>query len=64
MGLLDALLSLIGGSGKSPSEMSDRELQRKLDNSVGKNTGESLASRASYIREGEKRGISANQDKK
>ena len=64
MGLLDALLSLIGSNSKRPSEMSDRELQRKLDSGVGKNTGESLASRASYIREGEKRGLSANQNKK
>lgn len=64
MGLLDALLSLIGSGSKSPSEMSDSELQRKLDRGVGKNTGESLASRANYIKEGEKRGISANQNKK
>jgi hypothetical protein len=61
MGLLDILF---GGGNKSPSEMSDRELQRKLDRGVGKNTGESVASRASYIREGEKRGISADQKKK
>lgn len=64
MGLLGALLDLVTGSGKTPSEMSDRELQRKLDRGVGKNTGESISTRASYIREGEKRGISANQDKK
>ena len=59
MSLLDKLF----GSSKSPSSMSDRELQRKLDSSVGKNTGESIATRASYIREGERRGITANQKK-
>ena len=65
MGILDFLLnSLMGGSNSSASEMSDQELQRKLDRGVGKNTGESLAQRASYIREGESRGISANQKKK
>ena len=64
MGLLDALFSLLGNSQKSPSEMSDRELQRKLNNSVGKNTGESVATRASYIREGEKRGISSTKKDK
>ena len=62
MGLLDALLGLLINS-KSPSEMSDRELQRKLDSSVGKNTGESVSSRAAYIKEGEKRGISSKQNK-
>ena len=60
MGILDFLF----GSSKSPSEMSDSELQRKLDKGVGKNTGESLSTRANYIREGEKRGISADQKKK
>ena len=58
MGLLDALF---GSSSKSPSSMSDRELQRKLNSSVGKNTGESIASRASYIKEGQKRGISGKK---
>lgn len=53
MGLFGKLL----GGSKSPSSMSDRELQRKLNSGVGRNTGESVASRASYIREGEKRGI-------
>lgn len=60
MGILDILF----GSSKSPSSMSDKELQRKLDRGVGKNTGESIASRAAYIREGQNRGISANQYKK
>lgn len=60
MGILDFLF----GSSKSPSEMSDSELQRKLYKGVGKNTGESLSTRANYIREGEKRGISADQKKK
>lgn len=64
MGLLDLLYRLAGSNGKRPSEMSDRELQRKLDSSVGKNTGESISSRASYIREGEKRGMSSKQNKK
>ena len=63
MGFLDVLFGALGSSNKSPSEMSDRELQRKLDNSVGKNTGESIASRATYIKEGEKRGIYSNQKK-
>lgn len=53
MSLFDKLL----GGGKSPSSMSDRELQRKLNSGVGRNTGESVATRASYIREGERRGI-------
>lgn len=53
MSLLDKLL----GGSKSPSSMSDRELQQKLNSGVGKNTGESVATRASYIREGERRGI-------
>lgn len=60
MGFFDKLLS----SSKPASSMSDRELQRKLDRGVGKNTGESIATRASYIREGQRRGITANQDKK
>lgn len=68
MGLLDALLGAaivaITSSKKSPSEMSDRELQRKLDKGVGKNTGESVSTRAHYIMEGKKRGIDANQKKK
>ena len=64
MGLLDVLLGLVGSASKTPSQMSVKELQRKLDSGVGKNTGESVASRAAYIREGEKRGISANQNKK
>ena len=59
MGFLDKLLG-----SKSPSEMSDRELERKLNNSVGKNTGESVATRASYIREAENRGIKIDQEKK
>lgn len=59
MSLLDKLF----GSNKSPSNMSDRELQRKLNQGIGKNTGESIASRASYIREGQKRDITANQKK-
>ena len=53
MGLLDKLL----GGSKSSSDMSDRELQRKLDRSKGRNTGEDIATRASYIREAEKRGL-------
>ena len=59
MGFLDRLL----GSSKPSSQMSDRELQRELDRGVGKNTGRSIAERASLIREGERRGITANQDK-
>ena len=55
MGFLDKLLG--GSSSKSPSEMSDRELQRRLNSGVGKNTGESVATRARTIMEGEKRGI-------
>ena len=54
---------LLGNSNKAPSQMSDRELQRKLDSGVGKNTGESISTRAAYIREGEKRGIKDNQKK-
>lgn len=60
MGLLDLLL----GTSKPSSQMSDRELQRELDRGVGKNNGKSVAERASLIREGERRGIHANQDKK
>ena len=63
MGFLDVLFELLGGSNKKPSEMSDRELQRKLDRGVGKNTGESLASRSAYIKEGKSRGIDAKQKK-
>ena len=51
------LSSLLGSGSKSPSEMSDRELQNKLNSSAGKNTGESIATRASYIREAQERGI-------
>ena len=58
-----SLLGKLLGSTKSPSSMSDRELQRKVSQGVGKNTGESIASRASYIREAQSRGISANQKK-
>lgn len=54
---------LFGGS-KPSSEMSDRELQRELNRGVGRNTGKSISERASIIREGERRGIEANQDKK
>ena len=61
MGLLDLLF---GGSSKPSSQMSDRELQRELDRGVGRNTGRSIAERASLIREGDRRGIYANQDKK
>ena len=65
MGFLDSLFSaLSSGGGKAPSQMSDRELQRKLNNGVGKNTGESISQRANYIREGEKRGITSDQKKK
>ena len=54
---------LFGGS-KPSSEMSDRELQRELNRGVGRNTGRSISERASIIREGERRGIKADQDKK
>lgn len=60
MGLLDLLF----GSSKPSSQMSDRELQRELDRGVGRNNGKSMAERASLIREGERRGIQANQGKK
>jgi len=60
MSLLDKLL----GGNKSSSEMSDRELQRELNRGVGRNTGKSVSERASLIREGERRGIYADQDKK
>ncbi len=63
MGFFDKLLD-IASSNKSSSDMSDRELQRKLDRGVEKNTGEDIATRVSYIREGERRGIYPNQDKK
>lgn len=55
----DILSSLLGSGSKSPSEMSDRELQHKLKSSVDRNTGESLATRATYIKEGKKRGINS-----
>ncbi len=62
MGLLgDIFGSLLNDGSKSPSDMSDRELQRKLNSGVGKNTGESVATRANYIREGQKRGITPKQ---
>ena len=54
MGLLD---KLFGGSSSDPSKMSDSQLQRKIDKGVNKNTGESLATRANYIREAQNRGI-------
>lgn len=57
MGLLDKLF----GTHSSSSDMTDRELARKLKQSTGKNTGEDIAARASYIREAERRGISTNQ---
>lgn len=60
MGLLEKLL----GISKPASQMTDRELQRELDRGVNRNTGKSVAERASIIREGERRGIHANQDKK
>ena len=60
MGVLDLLF----GGNKSPKEMSDAQLQRKLNSGVGKNTGESIATRAAYIKEGKERGISAQQYKK
>lgn len=63
MGLFDFLSDFVS-SNTSPSSMSDSQLQRKLDRGVGKNTGESIASRASYIKEGMERGITANQTKK
>ena len=53
---------LFGGS-KPSSSMSDRQLQRELDRGVGRNTGASIAERASQIREGQRRGIQANQNK-
>ena len=60
MSFLDWLLN----QAKSSSQMSDRELQNKLNRGVGKNTGEDIATRASYVREGLSRGITADQDKK
>ena len=58
MGLFGKFVdSMLSSESKSPSEMSDRELQNKLNSSAGKNTGESIASRASYIREAQERGI-------
>ena len=58
MGILSGLIgALLSGNSKSPSEMSDKELKRKLDKSAGKNTGESIATRANYIKEANKRGI-------
>ena len=60
MSILDKLL----GGSKPSSQMSDRELQRELDRGVNRNNGRSVAERASLIREGERRGIYANQDKK
>lgn len=59
MGILDALF---GGSSSSSSSMSDSELSRKLERSRGRNTGEDIATRASQIREGYKRGILTNDD--
>ena len=60
MSFLDKLL----GGSKPSSQMSDRELQGELDRGVNRNNGRSIAERASLIREGERRGIYANQDKK
>ena len=58
MGILSSLIgALLNGGNKSSSEMSDRELRRNLNSSAGKNTGESIAQRASKIKEAEKRGI-------
>ena len=59
-----SLLDFLFGSRKPSSEMSDRQLQRELNRGVGVNNGKSVAERASLIREGDRRGIYANQDKK
>lgn len=45
MGFFDALK---GSSSKSYSDMSDRELKRDLQRGKGRNTGESVATRAEY----------------
>ena len=58
------LFDSLFGSNKSSSEMSDRQLQRELYRGVGRNDGRSVAERASLIREGQSRGITANQNKK
>ena len=60
MGLFDALL---GGNNKSSRNMTDAELKRKLDRGKGRNTGEDIATRASQIREGYKRGIVTKDSK-
>ena len=59
MGLLDKLLS----AAKPSSQISDGALQRELNKGVGKNTGEDVATRASRILEGQRRGITADQKK-
>jgi len=58
VGLLD---KIFGGGSSSLSSMSDSQLQRTLDRGVGRNTGESVATRAAQIREGAKRGITPNK---
>lgn len=57
MSFLDKLFS----TNSSAADMTDRELERKLKQSTGKNTGEDIATRAAYILEAERRGISTNQ---
>ena len=59
MSFLDKLL----GNSKPSSQMSDKELQRELNRGVGRNTGEDIATRASRILEGQRRGITADQKK-
>ena len=61
MGIFDSIFNAVSSSSKPASNMSDRELQRKLNSGVGKNTGESISTRASYILEGKKRGIDSKQ---
>ncbi len=64
MGFLDILSSLTGQpSTKELSDMSDRELTRELRNGQGKNTGESVSTRAHKIMEAEKRGLDWKKDK-
>lgn len=60
MGFFDALKR---SSSKSYSDMSDRELKRDLQRSMGRNTGESVATRAKKIMEAEKRGLDWKEKK-
>lgn len=64
MSLFDSFKRVVSSNSKSLSDMSDRELARDLERGKGRNTGESVATRAHKIMEAEKRGIDINKKSK